>query len=90
MTKLGQQIDAYLRHISIERGLAKNTFSAYTADLARYREFLLNFGVDTAEQITEQQVQAFVEHLGNNLSLRPSSVARILSGVRGLHRFWLI
>jgi integrase/recombinase XerD len=87
---LAQQIDAYLRHISIERGLAKNTFSAYSADLARYREFLLNFCVETAEQITEQQVQAFVEHLGNNLSLRTSSVARILSGVRGLHRFWLI
>ncbi len=90
VTKLAQQIDAYLRHISIERGLAKNTFSAYSADLARYREFLLNFDVGTAEQITEQQVQAFVEHLGNNLSLRPSSVARVLSGVRGLHRFWLI
>ncbi len=33
-------LDAYLRHLVIERGLSKNTLSAYKADLAKYREYL--------------------------------------------------
>ena len=33
-------LDGYLRHLAIERGLSKNTLSAYKADLAKYREFL--------------------------------------------------
>lgn len=87
---LHRQIDSYLRHLTIERGMAKNTLSAYSRDLKRYEEFLQNSGVDSPEQITKQLVSAFGQELVTKFGLRASSVARVLSGVRGLHRFWLM
>jgi integrase/recombinase XerD len=87
---LNRQIDAYLRHLTIERGMAKNTLAAYSRDLRRYEEFLDNLGVITPNEVTKQHVASFGEQLVTKFGLRASSVARVLSGVRGLHRFWLM
>jgi integrase/recombinase XerD len=83
-------IDAYLRHLTIERGMSKNTIAAYARDLARYEEFLFQQGLTEPERITKQTVSEFGEQLVSKFGLKSSSVARVLSGVRGLHRFWLI
>jgi len=87
---LRRLIDAYLRHLTIERGMSKNTIAAYARDLARYEEFLLQQGLTEPERITKQTVSEFGEQLVCKFGLKSSSVARVLSGVRGLHRFWLI
>lgn len=87
---LHRQIEAYLRHLTIERGMAKNTLAAYSRDLKRYEEYLSSFGVISPDEITKQQVSAFGEQLVTKFGLKASSVARVLSGVRGLHRFWLM
>ena len=70
--------------------MAKNTLSAYARDLARYEKFLTDHGVSSPEQITKTQVADFGAELVTRYGLKASSVARILSGVRGLHRFWLL
>ncbi|NBX94766.1 MAG: hypothetical protein EBQ79_04295 [Actinobacteria bacterium] len=36
MAKLQQSVDSYLRHLTIERGMAKNTLLAYKRDLGSY------------------------------------------------------
>jgi integrase/recombinase XerD len=87
---LHRHIDAYLRHLTIERGMAKNTLAAYSRDLARYEEYLNELGVTEPSAITKQQVSAFGEQLVTKYGLKATSVARVLSGVRGLHRFWLM
>lgn len=87
---LKRQVETYLRHLTIERGMAKNTLAAYSRDLERYQQFLEEYGVSEPEQITKQQVSAFGEQLVTKYGLKASSVARVLSGVRGLHRFWLM
>ena len=87
---LRRSIDSYLRHLTIERGMAKNTLSAYARDLERYEKFLTDHGVSSPEQITKTQVADFGAELVTRYGLKASSVARILSGVRGLHRFWLL
>lgn len=70
--------------------MAKNTLAAYSRDLRRYEDYLIDLGVSEPEQITKQQVSSFGEQLVTKFGLAASSVARVLSGVRGLHRFWLI
>ena len=70
--------------------MAKNTLAAYARDLARYQEFLAELGVVDAKEITKLQVSAFGEQLVTKFGLKASSVARVLSGVRGLHKFWLV
>lgn len=83
-------IDSYLRHLTIERGMAKNTISAYRADLARYASFLESKGIESPEKITELVINEFAESLKITSGLISSSVARVLAGVRGLHKFWLL
>ncbi|MFC6355968.1 site-specific tyrosine recombinase XerD [Luethyella okanaganae] len=84
-------VDSYLRHVSIERGLSANTVTAYRRDLSLYGDWLGRQGVDVPDEITSAQVSEFVRHLSTRAEspLIASSVARILSSVRGWHRFLL-
>jgi integrase/recombinase XerD len=70
--------------------MAKNTLLAYKRDIGRYLEFLTDRGVDSVTGITELHVADFAQSLGQAHGMAQSSVARILSSVRGIHKFWLI
>jgi integrase/recombinase XerD len=84
-------VDRYLRHVSIERGLSSNTVAAYRRDLSAYGRQLADTGVIAPEQITAAHVSAFALHLRTRSEnpLTASSMARMLSSVRSLHRFLL-
>ncbi|MCU1585551.1 MAG: tyrosine recombinase XerD [Microbacteriaceae bacterium] len=84
-------VDRYIRHVAIERGLSTNTVAAYRRDLLVYRDLLLERGVTTPEGISLADVSAFAVRLRTRLErpLTASSMARMLSSVRGLHRFLL-
>ena len=56
-------VDRYLRHITVERGLSKNTLSAYNRDLGDYLVFLRRSGVTAVEQVTDLQIEGFIEQL---------------------------
>jgi integrase/recombinase XerD len=86
--KLELLVDRYLRHLSLERGLAKNTLAAYNRDLGEYLAFLGQQGIESIDQITELTIEAFVEQ--SALTKKASSVARLLAGVRGWHKYLLI
>ncbi|MET3770217.1 integrase/recombinase XerD [Marisediminicola sp. UYEF4] len=90
-TPLDRAVDHYLRHVSIERGLSKNTVAAYRRDLAAYLELLGRRGIHTPEAIGAAEVAAFAMDLRSRPdgALAASSVARMLSSVRGFHRFLL-
>ena len=83
-------VDAYLRHLAIERGVAKNTQLAYRRDLNRYLDWLDAENLTEPAQITELAVRNFAEQLTSKYGLVASSVARVMASVRGLHRFWLL
>ncbi|MEP6478277.1 MAG: site-specific tyrosine recombinase XerD [Rhodoglobus sp.] len=86
---LGSAEDKYLRHVSIERGLSDNTVAAYRRDLGSYLAFLETRGISTPEGIAPADVSAFSQSLRTRPEggLTASSVARMLSSVRGFHRF---
>ena len=83
-------VDSYIRHLTIERGVAKNTIAAYRRDLRRYLDYLQDRGIESIDQITEMVVQDFSTRLVSKHSLSATSVARVLAGVRGLHKYWLL
>jgi len=89
--ELARVSERYLRHLAIERGLAQNTLAAYRRDLEHYTAFLADLGVETPEGIAPAHVSGFAVHLGTRPEgpLVASSMARMLSTVRGLHRFLL-
>jgi integrase/recombinase XerD len=90
-TALDRALDRYLRHVSIERGLSANTVAAYRRDIASYLNTLGGRGVTTPEGIAQADVSAFAQHLRTRAEapLTASSMARMLSSVRGFHRFLL-
>lgn len=83
-----QTLDRYLRHLSVERGLSKNTLSAYRGDLLRYTTFLDVKKTD-ALSVSNNQVQDFATELAA-MGLSASSSARVLAAVRGFHRFLVL
>jgi integrase/recombinase XerD len=89
MKTLAQLVDDYLRHLSIERGLSKNTIAAYRRDLNSYLGYLEKRGIHVASSITESEITGYLTAISESGILSANSVARMLAGVRGLHRFWL-
>src|SRR5690606_27850370 len=86
---LGAALERYLRHLAIERGLSANTVAAYRRDLGPYLAALAAKGVAAPEAIAEEQVADFVRarRAGEGVGLAASSTARLLSAIRGFHRF---
>jgi len=86
--RLERAVDSYLRHVTIERGLSEHTLAAYRRDLAGYVAWLTARGVEEIESVTPQQVADFA---AERASAQPppaaTSLARLQSSVRGLHRF---
>ena len=82
-----QSLEHYLRHLSVERGLSKNTLSAYRSDLSRYLIYLEDKKVDF-QTVNANQVSDFATEL-SSLGFKATSSSRILAAVRGFHRFLL-
>jgi integrase/recombinase XerD len=85
---LATELDRYLRHLAIERGRSPHTVAAYRRDLNRLLDSLRRAGVGDATAITPQNLTAFARELREGPEpLAASSVARMLSSVRGFTKF---
>ncbi len=85
-TPLDKQLSRYFDFLRLEKQVAQNTFLSYEFDLARYRTFLQKLALDSGVDVAEEQISQFIQSLREQ-HLAPRSVARILSAVRGFHRF---
>ncbi len=100
---LARQVQTYLDHLVVERGVSRHTLAAYRRDLGRYTDHLAGQGVQTIDQVTPQHVAGFAAGLREGVPdpdaepgagptplvppLAPASVARAVVAVRSLHRF---
>ncbi|MCX6132943.1 MAG: site-specific tyrosine recombinase XerD [Ignavibacteriales bacterium] len=83
---LDSEIRQYFDFLRLEKGVTPHTFHSYQFDLAKYRTFLAGKDVPTGQKVSEEIIAGFLRELAKN-NLSPRSVARILSAVRGFHRF---
>ncbi|MFZ2058868.1 MAG: site-specific tyrosine recombinase [Acidimicrobiales bacterium] len=81
---LSRDAEEFLSYLAVERGRAPASISAYRRDLAAYERFLADRGV-TLLEADVGLVEAYVALLSE--TMRPTSTARALAAVRGLHRF---
>jgi len=88
---LAAAVTAYLDHLAVERGTARNTLDSYGRDLRRYTAHLASGGVTELCQVAERHVTSFLVALREGCDggppLAASSAARAVVAVRGLHRF---
>src|SRR5438045_9043438 len=80
-------VEAFLEMMSVERGSARNTLTAYARDLADAGEFTTGLGRDLASAGAED-IEAYFQHLGAR-GLSPATASRRRAAVRQFYRFAL-
>ncbi|WP_084103874.1 site-specific tyrosine recombinase XerD [Demequina sp. NBRC 110056] len=88
---LAHERDAYLAHVTVEKGLSVHTVAAYRRDLSRYSAFLDSRGRAGLAEVTRADVADFSQAIGTGADggrpLAPASASRTVVAVRGWHRF---
>ena len=78
-------IELYLDYLAVEKGLAKNSLSAYATDLRKFADYLTSKKIDPHTVARIDIVHYFQWLRGAGISAR--SVARSLAAIRGMFRF---
>jgi integrase/recombinase XerD len=78
-------INDYIAYLRIERGLSPNSLDAYRRDIEKLASFLSE-KKRSFEKAKTADLQAFIKEL-STLGLERTSIARIISGIRGFYRF---
>ena len=83
MTLANSQLREYLNHLIVERGLSKNTISAYRRDLERFIE---DDSISDLALVGTQEVESFIA-ASRARGLAESSVARSVVAIRNAVEF---
>ena len=76
----------FMEYIEVEKGLSKNTQSAYKQDLVKFLGYLTETGVTKLEQINKDNLAAYIYHLHRRKD-SPASVARQIASLRSFFRY---
>lgn len=83
-------LNDFLYHLKNERGLSKNTISAYETDLAHYIEFLEKYHhIKKPDQINERMLEGYLKSIRNK-GLSAKTQARRLTSIKAFHAFLLL
>ena len=83
MTRANSQLREYINHLIVERGLSKNTISAYQRDVQR---FVDEGAIDDLSLATPQDLERFIS-AARSRGLAESSIARSVVAVRSVVEF---
>ena len=81
MSSLKTDVESYLTHLGVERGLSKNTIAAYRRDLSRFLE-----EVKSPSDISISTLESHVASLRRN-NISESSIARSVVAIRNFVEF---
>ncbi len=84
--ELTEAREEFLSYLILERGSAQNTVDSYGRDLARYVRFMNDRGVADVEEVTSDDVEAFVALL-SSLDYEATSTGRALAAARSMHKY---
>ena len=80
-------LEAFIDYLKVEKGLAFNSIIAYSKDLKKYTKHLKREGLTDPKDVTRKNITDFLFFLRKKIS--PISIARILSAIKGFHKFLL-
>jgi integrase/recombinase XerD len=81
------EIDMFLAHLTMERGLSQLTAEAYAGDLARFLCYLEEHGISRASDIRPAHIRDFLDQAQRDHDLRSATLARRMSAIRSWIRF---
>ena len=83
-----REVDSYLNYLAAEKGLAANSLTAYSRDLAAFVNHLERRRVDSATAAQARDVVSFLEGL-HQRGLSARTRARLFAALRGFFAFLL-
>ncbi len=86
---MNNYLDLFLAYLLVEKGLTKNSLTAYSHDITTYLDCLEKAGCSDLKQVRPTDVAGFIAEL-KAFGLSPRSRARALSAVRMFHRFLVV
>lgn len=86
MMRLVDAVDEFVIALGSERGLSRNTRAAYRRDLTQYVTALETLGTGAVEEVDPEDVTRVVG-MFRERGLAPTTLARKVAAIRGLHRF---
>ncbi|WEV63547.1 site-specific tyrosine recombinase XerD [Bifidobacterium sp. ESL0732] len=89
MNETDNLLEQFLAHIGVERGLAKSTVNAYSADVKKYLGWLSSHGIKKLDEVTSHDVEDYVAAL-DKAGESARSKARRLASVHEFHKFALM
>ncbi|MDA3911035.1 MAG: site-specific tyrosine recombinase XerD [Bacteroidales bacterium] len=86
-----ERIEDFHTYLKLELSLSEASQAAYLRDIDKLHRFIRDIQTSekTADQLSHEDLQAFVEWL-NEIGLSARSQARIISGVKSFYRFLLL
>lgn len=81
-----EDLAEYIRFLTIERGLSKNTIESYLRDLKKYLVFLKENQLDAWDAIDRYAILSFLQQLKEEKK-SAGSIIRMVSSLRQFHQF---
>ncbi len=81
-------VNIFLDYLAAERGLAKNTISAYRSDLFKFLSYLKKVGIKSIKDVKRDDIRQFMLS-SRDKGLRANSVSRALVALKVFYRFLL-
>ncbi len=81
-------VDEFLNYLSVERGLAENTISAYRRDLNKYVDYLKRIHINSVENSTRNEIISFLT-TQKDKNLSPNTISRNLAAIKVFYRYLL-
>ena len=85
ITDINDVKQRFLAHLTLEKGMSRNTAQAYGDDVDKLTRYLTGTGV-AVEHATTDDLERFICTL-QDVGIQPRSQARIISGVKGFYKF---
>ena len=79
-------IDQFLAHLKLERGLSPTTIASYGLDLQIFADYCRGRGIRECSRVRPLVVREFLQRLRTQ-NKTPATVARKLASIKGLFRF---
>ena len=79
------QVNDFIVYLTVEKGLSKNTLSAYKRDMKKYGSFLLDNKTDILDA-TKEDIVRFLDILKEQ-GYSVSSIGRAISSIRSFYRY---
>lgn len=83
---MDESIQAFLDHLTVERGLSPNTVAAYGRDLSQFIEYARSKGTVSLDDLSDSTLVGFLDGL-REAAMSPNSVGRKLSAIRTFSKF---